>query len=85
MLGICFMVKLIKGEINSPFLISKLYFNVPIRVSRQFVPLNLPVVKHNYEAFNPLHSLCKIYNEFYFLFSTSDSVETIKRCILSNT
>lgn len=84
MLGICFMAKLINGEINSPHLISNIYFNVPIRASRHFVPLKLPAVKHNYEAFNPLYSLCKHFNQFYHLFSISDSVEVIKRKILSN-
>lgn len=82
MLDICFMVKLINGEINSPYLISNLKFNVPFRVSRNFVPLNLPAIKFNYEELNPIFKLCKNFNKYYNLFSITDSIFSIKRSIL---
>lgn len=82
MLDICFMVKLINGEINSPYLISNLKFNVPFRVSRNFVPLNLPAIKCNYEELNPIFKLSKNFNKFYNSFSITDSIVSIKRSIL---
>lgn len=82
MLSVCFMVKLINGEINSSYLISSLKFNVPFRASRQYVPFYLPAFKHNYESFNPVFSLCNTFNEFHTLFSLSDSFLVIKRAII---
>lgn len=84
MLGICFVVKLINGEINSPDLTSKLNFNVPFRVSRHFSPLCLPVIKYNYEELNPIYKLCKNFNKVSNLISITDSIESIKRLVLNN-
>lgn len=82
MLDICFMVKLINGEVNSPYLISNLKFNVPFRASRNFVPFNLPATKFNYEELNPIFKLCKNFNSYYNLFSVTDSIVSIKRLVL---
>lgn len=84
MLGVCFIVKLINGEINSPDLTSKLNFNVPFRVSRQFSPLNLPAIKYNYEELNPIYKLCKNFNKISNFISITDSIESIKLVILNN-
>lgn len=84
MLDIVFMVKLVNGEIDSPFLVSELSFVVPRPTSRYFIPLKLHTVKYNYEAFNPFYNLCKKYNDMYFLFSSADSLNMIKRSILYN-
>ncbi|XP_075162730.1 uncharacterized protein LOC142235360 [Haematobia irritans] len=60
---VVFISRLLKGEINSQQLISKLNISVPWRVTRQYFPLKLPVCRNNYEEHSSLYRLCKHYNE----------------------
>ncbi|XP_075163026.1 uncharacterized protein LOC142235647 [Haematobia irritans] len=61
---VIFISRLLKGEINSQQLISKLDINVPSSVTRQYIPLKLPVVRNNYEEHSSFYRLCRHYNEF---------------------
>lgn len=85
MLGVTFAVKLINGEIHSSLLLMNINFNVPSRVTRNYIPLRTAFSRHNYEEFNPLRSICSQFNEFYHLFSPSDPIYKIKRLILGVT
>lgn len=82
MLGVTFMTKLINGEINSISLLGDIRFNVPNRVTRNYVPLKLSFCRYNYEEFNPFHCLCTQFNELYNLFSISDPISKIKLSLL---
>ena len=83
MLGVTFMVKLVNGDIDSKFLLSQLHFNVPMRPSRQFVPLKLSLCKFKYQSVNPVNRLSKLYNEQFKLISSTYSITLIKRAILN--
>jgi len=42
MLSTIFMQNLIRGDIDSVELVNRLTFNVPVRLTRNYYPLNLP-------------------------------------------
>lgn len=85
MLGVIFMTKLVNGEINSTSLLGDINFNVPIRPTRNYVPLKISFCRYNYEEFNPFHCLCTQFNELYNHFSTSDPISKIKLLLLRDT
>lgn len=78
-LGITFMINLINGKIVAPFILNQIDFNVPSRISRNYVPIRLPQCRTNFEAFSPLRLLCKAFNDYYQLFNISDSLSSIKK------
>ena len=82
MLSVTFLQKLINGEINSPFLLNKLYFNVPTR-TRYFAPLRLDRCLTNFAANQPFQVLCQHYNNYYVHFVHTNSVYCIRRILLS--
>lgn len=64
MLRLIFIMKLIGGLIDSPFLLGGVQFNVPSRPTRNFSPINLTLVSSNYAAGNPLRALFENYNNY---------------------
>jgi len=54
--------KLINGDVDSPFLLSSLNWNVPCITVRRFHPLSLPICKSNYAFHDPFRALCDDYN-----------------------
>lgn len=82
MLGVTFIVKLINGEIDSRFLLGNIDFKVPVRTTRNYIPISTSFCRYNYEEFNPFRCLCVQYNELYHLFSMSDPLHKIKRFLL---
>ncbi|XP_075150875.1 uncharacterized protein LOC142224983 [Haematobia irritans] len=79
---VIFISRLLKGEINSQQLISKLDINVPSRVTRQYIPLKLPVVRNNYEEHSSFYRLCRHYNEFSNVFDLTDPIHIVKRVLI---
>ncbi|XP_075150870.1 uncharacterized protein LOC142224978 [Haematobia irritans] len=79
---VIFISRLLKGEINSQQLISKLDINVPSRVTRQYIPLKLPVVRNNYEEHSSFYRLCRHYNEFSNVFDLTDPIHIVKRVFI---
>jgi len=48
MFGTIFMNNLIRGDIDSVHLVSRLTFNVPVRLMRNYYPINLPRCPSNF-------------------------------------
>jgi len=56
MLGTIFMNNLVRGDIDSVDLVSRLTFNVPVRLMRNYYPINLPILSNNY--YKLYHLIC---------------------------
>lgn len=84
MLSAMFIVKLIRGFIDSNFLVSQIDFNVPRRLTRYFYPIILPIALNNYDYYNPFRRICLIYNEIYNTLPASDSLNIIKQHLIRN-
>jgi len=84
MLGTIFMQNLIRGDIDSVELVSCLSFNVPVRLTRNYYPLNLPRCTSNFCLHEPFRVLCNNYNNLYHLICTSTSIPVLKTNILTH-
>ena len=82
MLRCIFIIKLLRGQIDSEFLTGEIKFNVPSRNTRYYIPLKLTLAKSNYEINNPLRSLCADYNKLYNTISLCEPLHVIKNSIL---
>jgi len=60
--GVMFLHKLINGDVDSPFFLRSLNWNVPCRTVRRFRPLSLPICRSNYALHDPFRVLCDDYN-----------------------
>ncbi|XP_075150974.1 uncharacterized protein LOC142225086 [Haematobia irritans] len=80
--GIVFLSNLFNGDIDSHYITSKICYNAPNRLTRNFVLLKTDFCRHNCELFNPLNVLCRNYNSVYTLLSLSESIPVIKETIL---
>jgi len=67
MLGTIFMNNLIRGDIDSVDLVSRLTFNVPVRLMRGYHPINLPRCSSNFSQHEPFRVLSNKYNNLYHL------------------
>jgi len=65
MLGTVFICKLIRGDVESADLISRLNFCVPGRFTRNYISLILNHSRCNYEMQDPYRVLCSDYNILY--------------------
>jgi len=63
--GVMFLHRLINGDVDSPFLLSFLNWNVPCRTVRRFRPLSLPICRSNYALHDPFRVLCDDYNALF--------------------
>ena len=85
MLGIIFMCKLIGGDIDSTELMSQLNFSVPRRVvSRNFIPISLPICRSNYALHEPFRMLCSEYNRLFYIVSEANSISNLKILLLTH-
>lgn len=83
MLNAMFIIKLIRGSIDSIYLLSQINFNVPRRPTRYFYPINLPIAHYDYDFYNPFRRVCLIYNEIYNTLPVSDSLNIIRQHLIS--
>ena len=84
MLSSMFIIKLIRGFIDSDFLLNQINFNVPSRVTRYFYPIKLSIAQYSYDYYNPFRRVCLIYNEIYNTLPASDSLNIIKQYLIRN-
>jgi len=84
MLGTIFMNNLIRGDIDSVDLVSRLTFNVPVRLMRNYHPINLPRCSSNFSQHEPFRILSNNYNNLYHLFCSSTSIPVLKTKILAH-
>lgn len=82
MMNVTFIVKLINGDVISEFLINNLFFNVPQRSTRFFIPLHIPFFRQNYADADPLIRMSSDFNNFYNYIDFSVNVNVIKRKII---
>ena len=82
-MNISFVINLVNGSINSEFLLRKIEFAVPIRSSRNFIPLKIKYFRTNYANFDPMRRMCNQFNIFYPYIDFSVNPIRIKRSILN--
>jgi len=79
-----FMNNLIRGDIDSVDLVSRLTFNVPVRLMRNYFPINLPRCSSNFNQHEPFRVLSNNYNTIYQLICSSTSIPVLKTKILAH-
>jgi len=67
MLVYIFMNNLIRGNIYSVDLVSRLTFNAPLELMRNYYPINLPRCSSNFSQHEPFRVLSNNYNNLYHL------------------
>jgi len=65
MLGTVFMNNLIRGDIDSVDLVSRLTFNVSVRLTRNYYPINLPRCSSNFSQHEPFRVFSNNCNTLY--------------------
>jgi len=83
MLGTIFMNNLIRGDIGSVDLVKRTSFNVPVRLMRNYHPINLPRCSSNFSQNEPFRVLSNNYNNLYHLICSSTSIPVLKTKILA--
>jgi len=79
-----FMNNLIRGDIDSVDLVSRLTFNVPVRLMRNYYPINLPRCSSNFSQHEPFRVLSNNYNTLSHLNCFSTSMPILKTKILAH-
>lgn len=82
MLRSIFIIKLINGQVDSKFLLSKISFNIPSRVTRNFRPLHLSISRSNYDYYNPFRALCLLYNDLSIYLPFFEPLTKVKNYII---
>jgi len=84
MLGTIFMNNLIRGDVDYVDLVSRLTFNAPVRLMRNYHPINLPRCSSNFSQHEPFRVLSNNYNSLYNLICSSTSIPVQKTKILAH-
>jgi len=79
-----YMQNFIRGDIDSVELVRRLTFNVPVRLTRSYYPLNLTRCTSNCCLHEPFGVLYNNYKNLYHLLSTSTSIPVLKTNILTH-
>ena len=82
MLNVVTLYKIIRGDIRSHFILSRISFNIPRRPTRYFRPINITFCRQNYAISEPLRRKCSDYNELYQFIDFSLSPDSIKSLII---
>lgn len=83
MLRSIFIIKLINGQVDSTFLLSKIRFNIPSRATRNFRPLKLSISRSNYDYYNPVRTLCLLYNDLFIHLPFFEPLNKVKKYIIN--
>lgn len=76
------MGKILNGQIDCSFLLSKLDFKCPIRRIRSYQFLNVNSSHYNYLKFEPFNMICQQFNDHYFLFDFNYNTNSFKKNII---
>jgi len=79
-----FMNNLIRGDIDSVNLVSRLTFNVLVRLMRNYYPINLPRVSSNFSQHELFRVLSNNFNNINHLICSSTSIPLLKTKILAH-
>jgi len=71
-------------DIDSVDLVSRLNFNVPVRLMRNYYPINLPRCTSNFSQHEPFCVVSNYYNILYHLTCSSTSSPVLKTKILAH-
>lgn len=83
MLNVSFLLSIIRGDIHSQFLLSKIYLNTPSRCTRSgFKLLHINYYRSNYMNNDPFRRLCVQFNNLYHLIDLSENKTTLKRNLI---
>lgn len=82
MLGITFLLGLIRGEVNSQFLLGQINFNIPARTTRNFQLLRLSHNRSVYANNDSFRRICKNFNDCYNVIDISHPINVSKRNII---
>ena len=82
MLSDVFMIKLINGDIDSPFLLSRINFHIPSRNLRMFAPIKMNNYRRNFLNNNPFMLMCKHFNDLSSKVDYSLSYFVVKKEII---
>ena len=82
MLSVVFMIKLINGDIDSSFLLSRINFHIPSRNLRMFAPIKMNNYRSNFLNNNPFMLMCKHFNDLSTKVDYSSSYFIVKKEIL---
>lgn len=82
MLSISFLLSLLRGDIDSNFLLSRIQINIPSRPTRNYKFLNINYSRFNYANNDPFRRLCDQFNGVYHIIDLSENKESLKRKII---
>lgn len=82
MLNVSFLLNVVRGDICSGFLISEISFNIPQRISRNFLPLAVQFYRSNYSDADPLRRMCNEFNKYYKFIDYSQNTAVIKKLLI---
>jgi len=77
MLGTIFMYNLIRGDFDSVDFVSRLTFNVPVRLIRNNYPINLPRCTSHFSLHEPFRVPSNNYITLYHLICSSISIPVL--------
>ena len=83
MLNVTFLLNIINGNICSGFLINEIFFNIPHRPSRYFIPLSVEFRRQNYADADPIRRLCNTFNQFHQFIDFSLPLESVKKSLIT--
>jgi len=83
MLGTIFINNLLRGDIDSVDLVSRLTCNVLVRLIRNYYPINLPLCSSYFSQHEPIRVLSNNYINLYHLVCSSTSTPVLKTKILA--
>lgn len=81
--NIAFFLNIVNGNIDSEYLISKVFINVPNRQLRSYVPLYIDFHRSNFADFDPFRRICIEVNKYYDLIDFADAGTEIKNLLIS--
>lgn len=81
-LDVLFILKIIKGDINSPFLLSQFSIKIPLRLPRSYQLLSIPMFKSTYLNNFAFVLACKKFNEYYNLIDFNKPYNVIKDSLI---
>lgn len=82
MLNVTFVLKLLKGFIDSEFLLGKLNLYIPAYSTRNYEFLRLSTFQTNYAKADPFRKICEEFNQLYFAVDFNKNLDAVKRDII---
>lgn len=82
MLSVSFLIGIIRGDVNSEYLLGKINFNIPTRPTRNFLPIKLNYYNSVFANNDPFRRICENFNKLNTIIDISESNNVIKSKII---